>query len=73
MSDEFAAVLTAAPYDLRLVTFEGGNTLPVGLAISTITEVEYDSHFRSWVPRQRPPRAGTKVDFVAKVFGVWSK
>lgn len=35
--------------------------------------VEYDSHFRSWVPRERPPRAGTKVDFVAKVFGMWSK
>lgn len=34
---------------------------------------EYDSHFRSWVPREQPPRVGTKVDFVARVFGVWSK
>ncbi len=35
--------------------------------------VEYDSHFRSWVPRDQPPRVGTHVDFVAKVFGMWSK
>lgn len=34
---------------------------------------QYDSHFRSWVPRDRPPRVGTRVDFTAKVFGMWSK
>lgn len=39
MSAEFAAVLTAAGYDVQFETFEGGHTLPVDLAISTITEV----------------------------------
>lgn len=34
---------------------------------------EYDSQFRSWVPRDRPPRVGTKVDFVTKVLGLWMK
>ncbi|MEX2279797.1 MAG: SRPBCC family protein [Acidimicrobiia bacterium] len=41
--------------------------------LEPVNVAEYDSHFRSWVPRERPPRLGTKVDFVAKVFGVWSK
>lgn len=34
---------------------------------------EYDSRFRSWIPRDQPPRVGTRVDFVAKVFGIWSR
>ena len=39
MAAEFAAVLTGAGYDVRLETFEGGHSLPVDLAISTIMEV----------------------------------
>lgn len=35
--------------------------------------VEYDSSFRSWTPRDDPPRVGTKVDFFARVLGMWSK
>lgn len=39
MATEFAAVLDAAGYDVEVETFEGGHTLPVDLAISTIMEV----------------------------------
>ena len=39
MASEFAAVLDAAGYDVEVETFEGGHTLPVDLAISTIVEV----------------------------------
>ena len=39
MAAEFAAVLTAAGYDVQFETFEGGHSLPVDLAVSTITEV----------------------------------
>ncbi len=39
MAAEFAAVLDAAGYDVRVETFEGGHTLPIDLAVSTIMEV----------------------------------
>lgn len=39
MAAEFAAVLDAAGYDVEVETFEGGHTLPVDLAVSTIMEV----------------------------------
>lgn len=39
MADEFATVLDAAGYDVQVKSFEGGHTLPVDLAVSTIMEV----------------------------------
>jgi acetyl esterase/lipase len=39
MAVEFAAVLDAAGYDVQVKSFEGGHTLPVDLAVSTIMEV----------------------------------
>lgn len=39
MAADFAAVLDAAGYDVEVETFEGGHTLPVDLAVSTIMEV----------------------------------
>lgn len=31
----------------------------------------YDSHLRSWQPREWPPRVGTRTDFEAKLGPVW--
>jgi pimeloyl-ACP methyl ester carboxylesterase len=39
MAAEFAAVLAEAGYDVEVETFEGGHTLPVDIAISTIMDV----------------------------------
>ena len=33
----------------------------------------YDSHMRSWQPREWPPTVGTRVDFEAKVGPFWLK
>lgn len=33
----------------------------------------YDSHMRSWQPREWPPTVGTRVDFEAKVGSMWLK
>ncbi len=34
---------------------------------------DYDSRMRSWMPRDYPPKVGTRVDFEAKLGPMWSK